>query len=236
MQGRLIRCRSVLLYDYDLLIKDSNTRIDLRLTQGDPDESFVLSKHRYLEFRNARPLQITEIENDANENEIRIKLDNTTDYTRVHVIATRFSPIFRLFEGIGSPLHPPLSEVKLRANISHYLSGRNIGDEYRYILERKYARKFAGNMLKRPSLLLAPWSLRKTDTGTEEAEEGEVWADVDETSDIQRSASRYKEGSVLRSPTRISDFSNLDFLPDTIVANALETSNGLAVPPYSLNS
>ena len=41
----------------------------------------------------------------------------------------------------------------------------NIGDEYRYILDRKYAKKFPGNMLERPSLLLNPWAVRSTETG-----------------------------------------------------------------------
>jgi hypothetical protein len=41
--------------------------------------------------------------------------------------------------------------------------GRDIGDEYRYILERRYAQKFPGNMLARPGLLLNPWEKRKTD-------------------------------------------------------------------------
>ena len=48
---------------------------------------------------------------------------------------------------------------------SHYIEGRSIGDEYRYILDRKYAKKYPGNMLARPSLLLNPWPLRKTTAG-----------------------------------------------------------------------
>src|SRR5690606_322761 len=40
---------------------------------------------------------------------------------------------------------------------STYHSGRAISDEYRYILERRLAHKFPGNMLERPSLLLNPW-------------------------------------------------------------------------------
>ena len=56
---------------------------------------------------------------------------------------------------------------------SVYLTGRNIGDEYRYIIDRKYARKFPGNMLKRPSLLLNPWAVRVTETGEQVAVGGD---------------------------------------------------------------
>ena len=54
------------------------------------------------------------------------------------------------------------------------IGGRNIGDEYRYILDRKYAKKYPGNMLERPSLLLNPWDIRSTETGTQEARAGVV--------------------------------------------------------------
>jgi hypothetical protein len=47
-----------------------------------------------------------------------------------------------------------------------YTSGRRIGDEYRYILERRYAAKFPGNLLSRPGLILNPWELRTTESGT----------------------------------------------------------------------
>lgn len=47
---------------------------------------------------------------------------------------------------------------------SRYVSGRDIGDEYRYILERRIAPHFPGNLLTRPALLLNPWALRDTQT------------------------------------------------------------------------
>ena len=54
-----------------------------------------------------------------------------------------------------------------------YIAGRNIGDEYRYILDRKYAKKYPGNMLERPSLLLNPWTVRNTETGEQQAAQGQ---------------------------------------------------------------
>mgnify|MGYP007006562012 CR=1 FL=1 len=45
-----------------------------------------------------------------------------------------------------------------------YSGGREIGDEYRYILDRRYATKYPGNRLARPGLLLNPWDKRSTDS------------------------------------------------------------------------
>jgi hypothetical protein len=56
---------------------------------------------------------------------------------------------------------------------SIYLTGRNIGDEYRYVLERRAQKKYPGNMLERPSLLLNPWAVRTTETGEQLAQGGD---------------------------------------------------------------
>ena len=56
---------------------------------------------------------------------------------------------------------------------SAYVAGRKIGDEYQYILDRRLAKKFVGNMLERPSLLLNPWSIRKTATEKEVSRAGD---------------------------------------------------------------
>ncbi|MDA1045217.1 MAG: hypothetical protein O3C57_08350, partial [Verrucomicrobia bacterium] len=51
---------------------------------------------------------------------------------------------------------------EVRYPFTQYISGRNIGDEYRYVLERQFAPKFAGSLLTRPGLILNPWMLRET--------------------------------------------------------------------------
>src|SRR4029077_19809508 len=59
---------------------------------------------------------------------------------------------------------------------SVYLTGRNIGDEYRYVLDRKGQKKYPGNMLERPMLLLNPWAIRTTETGEQHAMKGDDFA------------------------------------------------------------
>ena len=52
-----------------------------------------------------------------------------------------------------------------------FAAGRAIGDEYRYILERRYAKLFPGNMLPRPGLILNPWEVRSTDLEAQHLDE-----------------------------------------------------------------
>ena len=86
---------------------------------------------------------------------------NTNPFTRVHVAATRFMPTQGMFAGLAG-FHALRTDARARRRNSPNLfsSGRAIGDEYRYIIERRYTRRFPGNMLTRPGLLLNPWEKR----------------------------------------------------------------------------
>ncbi|WP_372366245.1 hypothetical protein [Candidatus Uabimicrobium sp. HlEnr_7] len=161
--------------DYSLLLKDSNTAITIRLTQGKQSNDYVVGNNRYLQTSKQKPLQMEPLV--SNKEKISVQLLNFTGAARVHIIATHFIPQENIYNTLGENQNSPLNTVSKRFPNSLYLSGRNIGEEYRYILERKYATKFPGNMLARPSLLLNPWSLRKTKTGVQHAKQGSEWGE-----------------------------------------------------------
>jgi hypothetical protein len=150
--------------DYDLLLKETGTRLTLRLSGGELREGWELSSYRQLEVRNPNPLQITAVE--AGNDSINIRLANTTKFTRIHIAATRFLPLYAMATALGKP---PAGEPRLILRprpFSEYGPGREIGSEQRYILERKYATKFPGNMLRKPELLLNPWTIQPTGAGS----------------------------------------------------------------------
>jgi hypothetical protein len=82
--------------------------------------------------------------------------------TRVHLIATRFAaaPVEPLAEGPAVSAHARLDP----RTAVRYVSGRELGDEHRYVLERRSQPRFPGLLLDRPSLLLNPWARRTTTT------------------------------------------------------------------------
>src|SRR5580692_3013060 len=92
--------------------------------------------------------------------------------TRVHVLASRFLPPFDAFKDLG-PVHrlEPLIGTPDRTH-SLFISGRTLGEEYRYVMERRNAKKYPGVMLPRPGLLLNPWALHTTQTALNEARLG----------------------------------------------------------------
>ncbi len=150
--------------DYSLRLRDPGESLTtLRITDGIPVAGWLVGKTRSLELRPRPPVHLASVAlTPTGEAEIRLLHWNRS--TRVHVIAGHFMPEPALFTSLGGftrwgsghkvPDHLP----------NLYSGGRAIGDEARYILDRRYARKYAGNRLARPGLLLNPWDKRSTDS------------------------------------------------------------------------
>jgi hypothetical protein len=148
--------------DYSLRLRDEGEyEITIRVTEATPVQGWLLGANRELEMRDsAPPLHIANVK--VGQDAIEVILANANKFTRVHVAASRFLPPFPLSDlgqftrfgpGVATPERLP----------SLFSAGRDIGDEFRYILERRFAQKYAGNMLTRPGLLLNPWEKRSTD-------------------------------------------------------------------------
>lgn len=145
--------------DYSLKLADQF--IAIKVTKGEVIGGWALGRHRQLELKGNSPLQITEATTDKDF--ITVKLAHSSPFARVHVAASRFDPGSGLFGGLGGFARFGAASGTPARNPNLYSAGREIGDEYRYILERRYAKLFPGNMLTRPGLLLNPWEIRSTD-------------------------------------------------------------------------
>ncbi|MDP1588591.1 MAG: hypothetical protein Q8M07_12660, partial [Prosthecobacter sp.] len=147
--------------DYSLRLPDEERLIAIKVAQGDIMGGWVLGKHRQLELKGSSPLQIVSLASDNDF--ITVKLAHSSPFARVHFAATRFDPGRGIFERLGNFTRFGTASGTPARNPNLYSAGREIGDEYRYILERRYAKLFPGNMLTRPGLLLNPWEIRSTD-------------------------------------------------------------------------
>lgn len=101
---------------------------------------------------------------------LRITLDDAGTRTRVHVLGSTFVPSLIEAPSIGALR--PVARRGDRGHAVHYVSGRELGDEYRYILERRGAKRYPGVLLDRPPLLLNPWARRTTTTDVATAKPG----------------------------------------------------------------
>jgi hypothetical protein len=219
----LLRISDLPAGDYELTIKPLLTRIPIRLTAGEVMGGQVVSGTRSLERSPEAPLYVKRVE--VAKDAVRIQLGNADPFTRVHVYAVRYQPDHRIYPQLNFHGTPAPIQVMRRSPLSFYASGRNIGDEYRYILERRNQPKYPGNMLERPGLLLNPWAIRKTDAGVEELALDEALESMAEAFDAaaKREAAGYG-GSVAG-----GSFPNLDFLrtPAIELSNLAADEEGL---------
>ena len=210
--------------EYELVLKESGRVLTLRLEQGEARDGYVLGADRLLQVRNPAPLQIETI--SADEREVTIRLANPSAFTRVHVAATRFLEGIPIFGSLARMPAIEPDQVSLDKLDSIYLAGRDIGDEYRYILERKYASKFPGNLLSRPGLLLNPRAVRQTETLREVLRAGAQFAPSPAPAmamPAETPAMMYME------PAAKAPSASLDFLPrpSVLLANLRPDANGI---------
>ncbi|PHS07368.1 MAG: hypothetical protein COA78_13480, partial [Blastopirellula sp.] len=211
--------------DYDLLLKQTGQRIRLKFTEGEKKAGYVLSKNRHLEQRGNKPLQISKVV--ADEKSLTVILANTSKFTRVHLFATRYHPAFDSYRYFSQVQDAGPYTIRVPKQLSLYVEGRNIGDEYRYIIDRKYAAKYPGNLLSRPSLLLNPWAIRKTETEQQSAAAGDEFGALADSEPA--SAKRPSEGRGQASAS--GDFANLDFLANasSVLLNLKPNKKGQVV-------
>ncbi|MDE0913731.1 MAG: hypothetical protein OSB57_00970, partial [Planctomycetota bacterium] len=145
--------------DYDLLLKETGDHVRVSVTAGERQGRWSVGASRALELE-ALPLQITSAAMQGDD--LVIQLAGINPYTRLHVVTSRFDPAFDAFTSLAPPGPASGRTQSLRPTSSEFHSGRQIGEEYRYILERRYAKTYPGNMLSRPGLLLNPWVLQDT--------------------------------------------------------------------------
>ncbi len=150
--------------DYSLRQLGEERDFTIKVSEGKQVAGWLLGKCRNLELKTSAPLQITGI--NTEEEFLTIKLANASVFTRVHIAASRFEPGRGLFAGLGGFARFGVASGSPAKQPNLFSAGRQIGDEYRYILERRYGKLYPGNMLTRPGLLLNPWEVR--DTGLDE--------------------------------------------------------------------
>ncbi len=210
--------------DYSLLLKENGVTIRLRLTAGARRFGYVVGEYRQLELRAAKPPQLAPLTIDGDK--VRVQVLNPTKSLRVHVFATRYEPAFGAFPVLsGVVTREPYARLVTEPE-SLYVVGRNIGDEYRYVIERRYSKKFPGNMLNRPGLLLNPWVVHDTETGQQEAEAGGVFEPAAPAPESAAAGGEARQGVA---EGQLTDPASLDFLAETslVLANLVPNDKGV---------
>ncbi len=225
--------------DYELHIRPEGRVIVLRIAKGRRVRHFIASPARLLESPHAPPLHIPSVQVEGETLVIRVA--NADPLTRVHLAATRYAPAPPLAL-LGDFAPPGLLAGAPGDNLSQYVSGRHLGDEIRYILDRLAASHLPGVMLPRPGLLLNPWAVRDTVTAKQDAQVGDRFtrlaeakqAEMEKLESRSKSLADDKAPQFRGAPEVLSDPS-FDFLASTapVTFNVKPGENGLIRIPLA---
>lgn len=208
--------------DYQLVFKDTGQVTDIRVTDGEIVNSTILGSSRRLETRQDIPLHVKDIKTGDS---VEIKLGGINPSTRVHVFATRYVPRFNALNQFLNVRDTEPYVIRPGIRRSTYMAGRKIGDEYQYILDRRYAKKFVGNMLERPSMLLNPFSISQAENRQNVLARGGQFGEAQDQSGSSSSAAPEEK----RHAEANNDFANLDFLKEgtVVLANLRPDDDGV---------
>jgi hypothetical protein len=157
--------------DYQLTLSEAITtqgrgsmqrNIPVSITAGETRDDWVVGRTRVLERSDADPLAIRSLALERED--LLVRLTGTTAATRVHVFATHYLPAWDPFTRLQLEPLRTLSSLDLGIAEWDWLTERTLSDEFRYILDRRSAQRYPGNLLPLPGLLVNRWSLRESVT------------------------------------------------------------------------
>lgn len=147
---------------YELYLKEQDHTLTVRVTAGRHDGGGIVGPRWMLPVEREPTLQITDLA--LTTDELVVSLAGLDSDARVHVIGSRYLPAYDPWLSLAATRSGQASAYSVQRALSSYVAGRQLSDEVRYILERRFAQTFPGNMLRRPSLLLNPWAMEETDS------------------------------------------------------------------------
>ena len=208
--------------DFEMHHHPSARSVTIRVTKGENQSGFAVSRHRILERSYGQPLSISSV--DTKDGQLLVRLTNARPSARLHVFATAYTPSFDAHEGLQLDPAPTPTSLDLVIPGTLYVEERDIGEEYRYVLERQGAEKFPGNLLPRPGLILNPWKVRTTETEKKDAQAGNEYQSRSDSVDL-RSDAEMKRKAISGG---LNDPINFDFLAHgtLIKSNLRSDKNG----------
>lgn len=157
--------------DYVLRDHESNQAVRIAVADGEKHGQFVVGSGRVLQTGLRQPVIIRNV--SVHQGELVVDVDGADALTRVHIVANTFSPTSSLGRQIRLP-DPSPSHRSRQWLRSVFVDSLKLDEEYSYILERRKARKFPGNMLPQATLLVHPWEVSVTENESQSAAKGDA--------------------------------------------------------------
>ncbi|MFT5471628.1 MAG: hypothetical protein ACI8UO_006763, partial [Verrucomicrobiales bacterium] len=219
--------------NHQLLLRKLGRVLRIRVVAGEIREKYVLGRDRHVQTAPLKPTTIVSTQSDGDD--LLIRLANANSLTRVHVFADRFYPEIDAHDKLGSFPRLGPGQIRRGKGANSYVSGRTLGEEHRYIIERRDSPRYPGNQLERAGLILNPWELRDTNTQIDQAAAGDEY-EAKADAEMAAAADGQAEGG--QGSAQTGSHPDLDFIAtgSIALANLRPIENGvLRVPLKNLD-
>eukprot|EP01132_Coremiostelium_polycephalum_P010952 gene10952-13416_t len=213
-----------------ILNRPTPVEITVEVCEGSQREGFIVGPSRILGFNPSYVRGLIFNATVDKNDQLLIQLKNYSSTTRVHLISSYFVPNHpgEVFDLNSSSMYcHEFSKPQ-----SYYFNGRELGDEINYILNRKTNKKhLPGNSLKKPSLLLQPWSVATTTQSKDQLKKGGNFESVADSIRPAASAiTRLREASHQQDRAPFLEFLET---PSLVLTNLVPNQDGLITVPVS---
>ena len=234
LSGGYVEAKGLPAGDYRLELHETGQVFDVRVTDAQRVGGWSHGDTRRLEL--SRPLALALTSASVRGEELVVQVAGAGPRTRVHVFAARYLPAFDPHHQLALARGDGLAVETVVPPTCTYDAGRKISDEYRYILDRRFAQKFPGNMLARAGVLLNPWAIDESTDDVldgEGAEGGHFGARMGGSRGAVGGRAGGRGGK--RGAGRSLAFANLDFLgaPSALVLNLVPDAQGVVRVPVA---
>lgn len=225
--------------DYRLTLRDRGAacRLSVAKTAANPVAGGVVAglSRSLTDTGNPGLMRIESAAFDA-RGALTVCLAYATPGARIHVVSTRMRESFSIYRRFaGMHVWREVVVGTWGGRPTEYVSGRNLGDKLRYVLDRRDQPARVGNMLFRPSLLLTPWSTTETATKDITLRDGADWAPAEASGAAMADEDSVAATGLPFGSDATGNFTCRDFLPQaaTVVANVRPDANGVATIDFA---
>lgn len=212
----------------DYLLQDHEAGQRVKIAVGDAQRQghLIAAPHRLLQAtpKSAVIIRQARIE----DGKLVIHIDGADKLTRLHVLATPLKPEISSSRQLQMP-HQPLMSRGIPVTQSHYVDSLRLDEEYSYILNRQSIKKYPGNLLPQPSLLIQPWEVSVTENFAKQAAAGDA---LPPSPAMAAPESKMQAEAEARGEGARPDWKSFDFLSSgTVLLANLALENGSATIP-----
>ncbi len=153
----------------------SGSGMQIRVINGERVGNMLVSPTKILETNRVRNVHVKEVK--WTDEKLLVQLGNQDPFTRVHVVANAYESNAGLGQSLPAADFPLASSARFKLP-SFYINSLKLDEEYQYVLQRQFLKKYLGSLLPHPSTLLNPWELSVTQNSTQTAATGDPMAAI----------------------------------------------------------